>query len=47
MIFETFEVAEFHAMIAFAVREGLTFEANNSSGEEGRRVYTVGFTGGY
>tara|TARA_R110000823_G_scaffold37692_3_gene102195 strand:- start:228 stop:368 length:141 start_codon:yes stop_codon:yes gene_type:complete len=46
MEFKTFEVEEFYAMIAFAVREGLTFEANNS-GDQARRVYIIGFTGGY
>ena len=46
MNFETYEVEEFYAMIAFAVREGLTFEANNSASAS-RRIYTIGFTGGY
>jgi hypothetical protein len=46
MEFKTFDINEFCAMIAFAVREGLTFEAN-SSGDEARKVYIIGFTGGY
>lgn len=46
MSFETFEVEEFYAMIAWAVREGLTFESNNSASAS-NRVYTIAFTGGY
>ena len=46
MKFETYEVEEFYAMIAFAVREGLTFEANASGGTS-HRVYKIVFTGGF
>jgi hypothetical protein len=48
MQFETFEAAEFYAMISFAVREGLTFEASTDISDGiSHRVYKIRFTGGF
>ncbi len=46
MEFKTFEIEEFHAMIAMAVKEGLAFSAE-ATGDELRRVYIIEYTGGY
>lgn len=46
MEFKTFDIVEFHAMIAMAVKEGLTFSAEGA-GDELRRVYIIVYTGGY
>lgn len=46
MEFKTFEIEEFHTMIALAVKEGLAFSAE-ATGDELRRVYIIEYTGGY
>jgi len=45
-MFKTFEVKECYDMIAYAIREGLTFEAT-VCGDKSRRLYIVEFSGGY
>jgi hypothetical protein len=45
-MFKTFEVEEFYDMIAYAIREGLIFEAN-VCGDKARRLYIVEFAGGH
>lgn len=46
MEFKTFDIEEFHAMIALAVKDGLTFTAQGA-GDELRRVYIIEYIGGY
>lgn len=46
MEFKTFDIVEFHAMIALAVKEGLTFSAE-AAGDELLRIYIIEYTGGY
>jgi len=45
-MFKTHEVEEFYAMIAYAIRECLPFEAT-VCGDQARRIYIVEFAGGY
>ena len=45
-MFKTHEVEEFYGMIAYAVREGLAFEAT-IYGDQAHRLYLVEFAGGY